>query len=95
MPDFPGPTRALTRVSIASPASFSACGPGAFLPADSIASEKDQMRNAFGVPDRIGDRDRATLRQAVKCKAIEARRIDDGFEIADEIFKANVRHLAV
>src|SRR6202048_4722841 len=31
--------------------------PGAFLPADSITSEKDQMRNALGVSDRIGDRD--------------------------------------
>ena len=53
------------------------------------------MRNAFGMSDRIGDRDRATLRQAVQCEAIEARGIDHGFEIADEIFKADVRHVAV
>jgi len=71
------------------------CDPGAFLPADSITSKQNQMRNAFGMPDRIGDRNRATLRQAVKCKAFEARGIDHGFEIADKIFKADVRHVTV
>ena len=53
------------------------------------------MRNAFGMPDRIGDRNRATLRQAVKREAIEARRIDHGFEIAHEILEADIRHVTV
>jgi hypothetical protein len=47
------------------------------------------MRNAFGVPDRICDRDGTTLRQTVQCESIEACCIDDRFEIADKIFKAN------
>ena len=53
------------------------------------------MRNAFGVRDRICDRDGTTLRQTVQCEAIEARRIDHRFEIADEIIKADIRDLAI
>ena len=52
------------------------------------------MRNAFGMADSICNRDGTTLRQTVQCE-IEACCIDDRFEVADKIFKANIRDLAI
>ena len=57
------------------------------FPADSITSEQNQMRNAFGMSHRVGDRNRATLRQAVERETIEARASTTASKIADEIFK--------
>ena len=56
-------------------------GPGALLPADGITSEKNQMRNAFGMPDGVSDRNRAALRYAEQRETIDARGIDHRFKI--------------
>ena len=59
-------------------------GPGAFLPADGIASEKNQMRNALRMSDRVGDRNRAALRYAEQRETVDAGGVDHRFEVVHE-----------
>ena len=42
------------------------------------------MRDALRMPNGIGDRNRATLRNAEKSEALDAGGIDNRFEIIDE-----------
>src|ERR1700716_3367518 len=47
------------------------------------------------MPNCLGDRNCAALRYAQKGEPIDTRRIDDGLEIINEIFKRNVRNVAI
>jgi hypothetical protein len=53
------------------------------------------MRNPIRMPDRVADRDGATLRYTQQRETIDTSGVDDGFEIVDEVFVGNVGNLAV
>ena len=53
------------------------------------------MRNAFRMPDGVSDRNRATLRYAEEGESIDARGIDNRFEVVHELFKCEVRDLTI
>ena len=53
------------------------------------------MRNAFRMPDRVGDRNRAALRYAEQGETVDAGSIDHRFKIVHEIFKTDVGDLAI
>src|SRR5437868_6609957 len=53
------------------------------------------MRDAFRMANRIGDRYRASLRNAKQGETLETCRIDNGFEIADESFERNLLDLPI
>jgi len=70
-------------------------GSHTFAPAQRIAAVKDQMGHAFGVAYGIGDRYRATLRDAEQREALDAGGIDDGFQVAHEGLEGTLLDLAV
>ena len=53
------------------------------------------MRDALGMAHRIGDRHRASLRDAEQREAFEAGSVHDGFEVADERLERNLIDVAV
>src|SRR5277367_879902 len=53
------------------------------------------MRDALGMAHRIGDRHRASLRDAEQREAFEAGSVYDGFEVADERLQRNIFDVAV
>src|SRR5271157_1790555 len=53
------------------------------------------MRDALGMAHGIGDRYRASLRDAEQCEAFEAGSVHDGFEVADERLERNTFDVAV
>ncbi len=53
------------------------------------------MGHAFGVAYGIGDRYRATLRDAEQREALDAGGIDDGFQVAHEGLEGTLLDLAV
>ena len=54
------------------------------------AAVEDELADALGMPHRIGDRERAALRDAEQREALEPRRVDHAFEIAHEGLERDV-----
>ena len=53
------------------------------LPAARVAAVEDEVGDPLGMPRRVGHRDRRALRDAEQREALQARRVDDGLEVAD------------
>jgi len=53
------------------------------------------MRHPLRMPDSVSDRNRATLRYAKKRESIDARGIDNRFEVVHESFKCDVYDLSI
>src|SRR5271169_3431247 len=65
-------------------------GSSALRPADAIAAMQNQMRHSFRMAHGIGDRYRASLRDAEQGEAFETGGFHHGFEIADECLERNL-----
>jgi hypothetical protein len=55
----------------------------------------DQMGHAFGMAARIGNGNRATLREADQDESFETGAIDHCFQILDRAFERNLGHVAL
>src|ERR1700728_756442 len=74
---------------------FVGLGSAALAPADGVAAEEYEVRDALGMPHGVANRNGAPLRYTEKSEALDTGRIDDRLEVIDEIFKRDVGNLAV
>ena len=69
--------------------------PSALRPAARVSAVEHKLRNALGMAHRIRDADRAALGDSEQGEPIQARRVDDCFQIAHEGLEGDVVHVPV